>query len=195
MASTSTYALPSRWESPSMDPGRDDRHRRSIASSWTAVPSAGLGVTVPENDPANRGPTHGSVIDHHPPHHHPQAHLHPLDLRLNMNSGFPTNAKPVNAPSNSAVAYAQVNGYKPRSRSGTASAYGHPWYAPEVAHLREHTSPLTRYLLTRVQPWPLLHSILAEKDSRRIFYFMRYGYIACLPKTDPSARSEMRDGD
>ncbi len=71
-----------------------------------------------------------------------------------------------------AVAYPQANGSATRTRSSTVSAYGHPWYTPEVAHLREHSSPLTRFLLTRVQHWPLLHSILAEKDSRRIFYFM-----------------------
>ncbi len=35
-------------------------------------------------------------------------------------------------------------------------------------------SKLTAALLNLSQRWPLLHSILAEKDSRRIFYFMRY---------------------
>ena len=191
MASTSTYALPSRWESPSMDLGSDDGHRRSIASSWTALPGAGLGVTVPKDDAVNRRSTHGSVIDddNDHRHHHPQAQLHPLRSPVNMNSGVSTNGKPIEAPSNSAVAYAPVNGYKPRSRSGTASAYGHPWYAPEVAHLREHTSPLTRYLLTKVQSWPLLHSILAEKDSRRIFYFMRYVRIPSHPY--PNSESKL----
>lgn len=73
---------------------------------------------------------------------------------------------------NTAVAYSQANGLPGRQRSTTASAYSHPGYTPDIAHLREQTSPVTRFLLTRVQQWPLLHSILAEKDSRRIFYFM-----------------------
>lgn len=33
-------------------------------------------------------------------------------------------------------------------------------------------SRISRFMLDSFQKWPLLHSILAEKDSRRIFYFM-----------------------
>ncbi|KAI9780962.1 MAG: putative zinc transporter msc2 [Geoglossum umbratile] len=36
---------------------------------------------------------------------------------------------------------------------------------------RSH-SIVTKYLLQMAQHWPLAHSILVEKDSRRIFYFM-----------------------
>ena len=48
------------------------------------------------------------------------------------------------------------------------------------AHHQSHTkdvagsSKFTKYVLCKVEPWPLLHSIVAEKDSRRIFYFMWY---------------------
>lgn len=47
-------------------------------------------------------------------------------------------------------------------------------------HSHSHSSSLeprskfTGLLLPMVQRWPLLHTILAAKDSRRIFYFMRY---------------------
>lgn len=43
-------------------------------------------------------------------------------------------------------------------------------------HVAQHSQPsrLSMVLLRLFQDWPLLHSILAEKDSRRIFYFMRY---------------------
>lgn len=41
-------------------------------------------------------------------------------------------------------------------------------------HRELNPSKLTAVLLNLSQRWPLLHSILAEKDSRRIFYFMRY---------------------
>ena len=33
-------------------------------------------------------------------------------------------------------------------------------------------SKITNLILSRVQNWPLLHTIIKEKDSRRIFYFM-----------------------
>lgn len=40
-------------------------------------------------------------------------------------------------------------------------------------HHHETHSMFTRMLLRNTQKWPLLNSILADKDSRRIFYFMR----------------------
>lgn len=45
-------------------------------------------------------------------------------------------------------------------------------------HVHPHTinsdqySRFTQYMIRRFQHWPLLHSILIEKDSRRILYFM-----------------------
>lgn len=39
-------------------------------------------------------------------------------------------------------------------------------------------SRFTNYLLPHVLDWPLLHTILVEKDSRRIFYFMWYGRVS-----------------
>ena len=42
-----------------------------------------------------------------------------------------------------------------------------------VQNKSEKRSRFTRLLLPYTEGWPLLHSILVEKDSRRIFYFMR----------------------
>ena len=41
----------------------------------------------------------------------------------------------------------------------------------------------TRFLLQRVQHWPLLYSILVERDSRRIFYFMMLNFAFMLVQT------------
>ena len=41
-----------------------------------------------------------------------------------------------------------------------------------------HHSRFTGLLLNATHRWPLIHSILAEKDSRRIFYFMRYVFLS-----------------
>ena len=49
--------------------------------------------------------------------------------------------------------------------------HGHPH-----GHKHESKSKFTNMLLPMVQNHPLLHTILAEKDSRRIFYFMRWAY-------------------
>ena len=51
----------------------------------------------------------------------------------------------------------------------------HDHKEPHVSH--DHAGPhsrFTEYLLQRSENWSLLHSILVEKDSRRIFYFMWY---------------------
>jgi zinc transporter 5/7 len=45
-------------------------------------------------------------------------------------------------------------------------------------HSAAHASRVTKVLLRYSEPYPLLYSILKEKDSRRIFYFMTY---ACRP--------------
>ncbi|KAI9823846.1 MAG: putative zinc transporter msc2 [Phylliscum demangeonii] len=87
--------------------------------------------------------------------------------------------EPQTAHLSAAVAYPltgapQNPSYKPRSRSNTASSVG---------PARHRHSALTRLLLDRVRPWPLLHSILAEKDSRRIFYFMSLNFGFMLVQT------------
>lgn len=144
----------------------------------------------------------GGHASHHSHHGHAHAHAHvhdahpPLmqspDLRSPLESAFGGDCEAKGPAVNSAVAYPQShsNGFTSRSRSGTASAYGHPGYTPDVAHPRDHLSVVTRFLLNRVQQWPLLHSILAEKDSRRIFYFMRYG---CYTRWDLGRRLVAED--
>lgn len=54
---------------------------------------------------------------------------------------------------------------------------GHHHTTSHSAHSEDH-SRLTRFLLETFLHRPLLHSILVEKDSRRIFYFMRYVFSA-----------------
>lgn len=44
----------------------------------------------------------------------------------------------------------------------------------KAAHKHKKHSRFTGFLLKRFYNWPLVYSILAEKDSRRILYFMRY---------------------
>lgn len=51
-------------------------------------------------------------------------------------------------------------------QSSASSLLRRPPYAPV------NGSKVTQYLLRASEDWPLIHSILAEKDSRRITYFM-----------------------
>ena len=66
------------------------------------------------------------------------------------------------------------------SRSSThhthGHGHGHSHHEHPDKHLGHHDEPsrFSKYVLGSSQKWPLLHSILVEKDSRRIFYFMMY---------------------
>lgn len=54
-----------------------------------------------------------------------------------------------------------------------------PYKAPEAKlpkHVHDHSAERSRFtnsLLPYTARWPLLHAVMTEKDSRRIFYFMR----------------------
>ncbi|KAL8369808.1 hypothetical protein RB595_000244 [Gaeumannomyces hyphopodioides] len=59
------------------------------------------------------------------------------------------------------------------------SSFDIPYDAP--APHRDHESPadrswVTNFLLPRMARWPLIHAVLVEKDSRRIFYFMSINF-------------------
>lgn len=62
-------------------------------------------------------------------------------------------------------------------------------HAHAHAHSHDHggaeKSLVTRTLLKYCTSWPLLHAIIVEKDSRRIFYFMRYLLFLCSPQPPP----------
>lgn len=47
-------------------------------------------------------------------------------------------------------------------------------------HSAAESSPATKIILRYSEPFPLLYSILKERDSRRIFYFMTYTHLITL---------------
>ena len=62
--------------------------------------------------------------------------------------------------------------YQASSLSSHSNHHYH--HHPPKAQIHEYgqMSRFSAYLIQRIPQWPLLHSILVEKDSRRIFYFM-----------------------
>lgn len=56
------------------------------------------------------------------------------------------------------------------SHHSHGNSHGHEQHKHSDHHA--HPSRISTYLLKSTEGWPLLHSILLEKDSRRIFYFM-----------------------
>ena len=64
--------------------------------------------------------------------------------------------------------------HKAFSISSHSDHHHHHHHQPMKVNIPEHAqmSRLSEFVIQHVPHWPLLHSILAEKDSRRIFYFM-----------------------
>ena len=64
--------------------------------------------------------------------------------------------------------------HKAFSISSHSDHHQHHHHQPMKLNIPEHAqmSRLSEFVILHVPHWPLLHSILAEKDSRRIFYFM-----------------------
>ncbi|KAL8687222.1 MAG: hypothetical protein Q9218_006548 [Villophora microphyllina] len=69
--------------------------------------------------------------------------------------------------------------FTPSSKSSQSHHHNHHRAMSHVAHSEDH-SRFTRYLLETFQHRPLFHSILVEKDSRRIFYFMCLNFTFML---------------
>lgn len=61
-------------------------------------------------------------------------------------------------------------------RLGEHSHNHHHQHHLHHSHSHSHSNPskVTKMILRLCEPYPLLHSILKERDSRRIFYFMTY---------------------
>ncbi|CAG8960775.1 hypothetical protein HYFRA_00002312 [Hymenoscyphus fraxineus] len=91
---------------------------------------------------------------------------------------------------------AQANTYEPPSNNVNMMPHSHDHHHHHDSHIHTHgtakaidpRSRFTSLVLPYIHRWPLLHTIMAEKDSRRIFYFMSlnfafmmvqacYGYI------------------
>ena len=62
--------------------------------------------------------------------------------------------------------------YRASSLSSHSNHHHHHHPPKTQVHEYGQMSRFSAYLIQRIPQWPLLHSILVEKDSRRIFYFM-----------------------
>ena len=77
------------------------------------------------------------------------------------------------AASFSAIVYDTHKSVDITSHNSHGHSHGHGHHHQEHKHSdHAHPSRISTYLLNKTEKWPLLHSILLEKDSRRIFYFM-----------------------
>jgi hypothetical protein len=119
--------------------------------------------------------SHGHSESHHHGHSHSHSHSHNHDHNHNSLSGD------LHSPPNTGLS---LNGQKmDHQHILTPTKVGLSSFEPpsgtvtvEHAHASAgERSRFTGLMLSYTEGISLLHSILIEKDSRRIFYFMRYG--------------------
>jgi zinc transporter 5/7 len=122
-------------------------------------------------------------------HSHARSHQHDSNhtqFRANSNVPAPINVPPL-SESSTPWKVESTPGGKSLLSPTTAGFDAAGVYEPPVAsrsrshshshHHHEHSAPRSKFtgLLLQYTPrWPLLHAVVVDKDSRRIFYFMRY---------------------
>ena len=125
--------------------------------------------------------------DHNHTHSHDHGHLHSNNCNHHVQEpstlGYPTPPNSDGLPPapfkehvhEHSPALSQVGSYEPPLNAVEAAHHSH-----DHGHSHSHSStPLPRskftsFVLPYTQRFPLLYTIMADKDSRRIFYFMRY---------------------
>ncbi|KAK4103409.1 hypothetical protein N658DRAFT_547595 [Parathielavia hyrcaniae] len=145
-------------------------------------------------------------------HSHARSHQHDSNhapLRANLRAPVPISVPPLSDPSTqwkvestpggksllspTTASFDAAGVYEPpvasRPRSHSHSHHHHHHLHQHQHH--EHPAPRSRFtglLLQYTPAWPLLHAVVVDKDSRRIFYFMTlnlafmmvqafYGYV------------------
>lgn len=186
---TSTYSLPA-----TAIPSHLHHHhhhssddRRTHSRSQPSLNSLHCSRTSESSDMVSDGGLNiRHDISHTPEHTH---------VQYRANSNQPLVARPNLPPplANGHWRTGSTAGGKPLITPTTASFDAAGTYQPPVASSDAHRdrsferSAFTRFVIPYTSKWPLLHAIVAEKDSRRIFYFMSYVFLPCLRRL-PSLR-------
>ncbi|TVY35159.1 putative zinc transporter [Lachnellula subtilissima] len=74
----------------------------------------------------------------------------------------------------------QIASYEPPVNDVHVEPHDHAHPSHKHSHAVEPQSKFTSLVLPMVLRWPLIHTIMAEKDSRRIFYFMTLNFAFML---------------
>ncbi|KAK1771554.1 cation efflux family-domain-containing protein [Phialemonium atrogriseum] len=170
---TSTYSLPAA-AIPSHHHHSSDHihsHSRSQASLGSLHGSRSRKTSEPaSNGSANMLHDHSHSCEHNHSQYRANSN-HPLVTRPNLppplaNGHWKTDStaggKPLITPSNASF--------------DAAGAYQPPPASDPQRDRSLERSRFTSLLLPYTSRWPLLHAIVAEKDSRRIFYFMTLNF-------------------
>ena len=167
----SSYALPASAMTHGHH-GHNHQHTHSSSPSRQSQYSANTPRVMRQE--RSSGALHTQTqSESHSHHAHTHNHSHSYEGVLSRSPYLPTppssdGLPPISGPFDKPVyelspAISQSQPFK-----ALTDHHGHVY----VASI-EPRSRFTSFLLPFVLQWPLLHTVLADKDSRRIFYFMR----------------------
>ncbi|KAK4146033.1 cation efflux family-domain-containing protein [Dichotomopilus funicola] len=168
-------------------------HSHSHSLTHSHASSSSLSSLSPSR---SRKDLRGNSHNHSRHHHHDSDHTHfasnsnggpapihvppPLNSsgqwRLESTPGGKSLLSPTAAGFDAAGVYEPPAGARSRSHSHSHHRHGH---AHAHAHAHEQAGPRSRFtalLLRYTYSWPLLHAVVTNKDSRRIFYFMSLNF-------------------
>lgn len=190
---TSSYALPTTAipQFHTHSPG----HMHSHSNSNSHSPSASLGsLHAPRSRKDSRarshahdrqdhghshgdGHDHGHDHDHDHGHDHGHSHSHSRERSATNGNRSRKHQPPPLAPSGHWRMESTAGGTSLLTPTDPKFDVGREYQPPTASkdhapHGPVERSKFTTLLLPLTERWPLIHTVLVEKDSRRIFYFM-----------------------
>lgn len=114
---------------------------------------------------------HSHAHDHNHSHSRPNIPA-PLSNGGHWRTGSTAGGKPLITPTHASF---DANGTYQAPPESDAHDHHHKHDHDHHDHVKSvEKSKFTGFLLPYTAKWPLLHTVMTEKDSRRIFYFMAY---------------------
>lgn len=162
----------------------------SPLSSWrSSMSSETLSTTSADDVVYDEG--HGSNYSHTGPNLHAHSHSHSHERSGSYASNRSNRSIPLSRERPPPTSLDMMDGWTlEKTQSGRSviapgpDTTATPYSPPRQVHKRMHElqssesnaerSLFTRTLLPYTAKYPILHAIMTEKDSRRIFYFMTY---------------------
>jgi zinc transporter 5/7 len=172
----SSYALPASMMS-------HDHHGHAHLHSHSHSPSRHPQhpANTPKTKTLRQEKSNSSLYGHShsdPRHEHTHSHSHAREPSLptppNSNGLAPGPFE--QQAHESSPALSRLEAFEPSLNALNILPNGHHHHGhSDASHAKsvEPRSRFTSYILPFVLRWPLLHTVMSEKDSRRIFYFMR----------------------
>ena len=146
---------------------RSTRHERSTGSLHSSSFSESSVEHNPIHDHKHK---HGASGDHSHHSHEPS----PLGYPTPPNSDSLPGQQQFERHTHDSHELSKVDSYDPPPNAVHAVGHDHGHHHQHSSPSLEPRSKFTTFILPYTRRWPLLYTIMAEKDSRRIFYFMRY---------------------